>query len=157
MAGKIEDRLAAWKIELPPAAAAMANYVPWVVTGNLAYIAGQGPVWSGEIRFKGKVGRDLDIAKAQEAARLTALNLIAQVKAACGGDLDRVTRCVQLTGFVNCTDGFTDQPAVINGASDLIVEVFGDAGRHARYAVGTNALPMDISVEIAAVFEISNS
>ncbi len=154
MTGTIEARLGELHIELPQAAAAAANYVPYVITGNLVFIAGQVPFWNGELTYLGKVGRDFSLEEGQAAARRVGLNIIAQVKAACGGDLDRVVRCVKLGGFVNCPADFTEQPAVINGASDLMVAVFGDHGRHARFAVGANILPMDVAVEIDAIFEI---
>jgi enamine deaminase RidA (YjgF/YER057c/UK114 family) len=154
MTGTTEARLAELSIELPQAAAPAANYVPYVTTGNLVFVAGQMPFWNGELTYVGKVGRDFDLAEGQAAAHRVGLNIIAQIKAACGGDLDRVVRCVKLGGFVNCPADFTQQPAVINGASDLMVAVFGDRGRHARFAVGANILPMDVAVEIDAVFEI---
>lgn len=155
MAGKIEARLRELGIELPQAAAPAANYVPYVITGSHVFVAGQITFWNGEVKYMGKVGKDFSTAEAQQAARLCALNIIAQVKAACGGDLDRVRRCVKLGVFVNCIDGFSEQPQVANGASDLMVEVFGDAGRHARFAVGTNALPRNVATEADAVFEIA--
>jgi enamine deaminase RidA (YjgF/YER057c/UK114 family) len=150
----IDDRLSELGIVLPPAAAPAANYVPFVVSGNLVYISGQVPFQAGELAYRGKLGRDFSIEEGQAAAHLVGLGILAQLREACGGELDRVRRCVQLQGFVNGTDDFTQQPAVINAASDLMVEVFGDAGRHARFAVGANALPFDVAVEIAAVFEI---
>ncbi|MBL29279.1 MAG: hypothetical protein CMM50_17245 [Rhodospirillaceae bacterium] len=155
MAGKIEARLKELGIELPQAASPAANYVPYVITGNQVFVAGQITFWNGEVKYMGKVGKDFTTAEAQAAARLCALNIIAQVKAACGGDLDRVRRCVKLGVFVNCVDGFSEQPQVANGASDLMVDVFGDAGRHARFAVGTNALPRNVATEADAVFEIA--
>jgi len=155
MAGRIERRLAELGIELPQAAAPAANYVPWVITGNQVFIAGQVPFWNGELRHVGRLGGGMALDDGVAAARLCGLNLIAQVKAACGGDLDRVTRCVKLGGFVNSDPAFTDQPKVVNGASDLMVEVFGDAGRHARFAVGAPVLPLGVAVEIDAVFEIA--
>ena len=153
--GKIDDRLEELGITLPEAASPVANYVPYVVTGNLVFVSGQGAVGPKGIEYLGRVGDDLTVDDGQQSARMCALNLIAQVKEACGGDLDRARRCVRLGGFVNCTDDFTDQPKVINGASDLMVEVFGDAGRHARTAVGVNVLPLGLSVEVDGVFEIS--
>ncbi|WP_373084453.1 RidA family protein [Sneathiella sp.] len=156
MAGKIEARLAELGIDVPAAAAPAANYVPYVVTGNLVFISGQVPFVDGKITYQGKVGTDFTTEEGIDCARVCALNIIAQVKAACGGDLDRVVRCVKLGGFVNCIDGFGDQPKVINGASDLMVDVFEAKGRHARFAVGTNALPLNVAVEIDAVFEISS-
>ncbi len=155
MAGTIEQRLAELGIELPQASAPAANYVPFVVSGNLVFVAGQVPVWNGEIRHRGRLGDDFTIDDGYQAARLCALNVIAQVKAACGGDLDRVVRCVKLGGFINSSPAFTDQPKVMNGASDLIVEVFGDKGHHARFAVGAPTLPLGVAVEVDAVFEIT--
>ncbi len=155
MAGNIDARLAELGIEIPTPAVPAANYIPYVVSGNLVYVSGQIPMVGGDIQFVGKVGDDTSVETGQEAARTCALNIIAQVKAACGGDLDRVVRCVKLGGFVNAAAGFTDQPEVINGASDLMVEVFGDAGRHARFAVGAASLPRGVAVEVDAVFEIS--
>ncbi len=154
MAGRIEARLRDLKLELPQAAAPVANYVPAVRSGDLLFIAGQICQWQGERRFIGKLGRELGLEQGQEAARLCALNLLAQAKAALHGDLDRVLRCVRLGAFVNCTDDFTQQPQVANGASDLMVAIFDDAGRHARAAVGVNALPGGVAVEVDAVFEV---
>jgi len=111
-------------------------------------------VWNGEFKYVGKLGRDFSVEEGQAAARLCGLNILAQLKAALNGDLDRVTRCVKLGVFVNSTDDFTDQPKVANGVSDLMVEVLGDAGKHARFAVGTNALPLNVAVEVDAVFEV---
>ena len=155
MAGKIDARLKQLGIELPQAAAPAANYVPFVQSGKLLFVAGQITMLNGELKYLGKVGKDLSVEEGQKAARLCALNLIAQAKAACGGDLDRVVRCVKLGGFVNCVDGFEQQPQVVNGASDLMVEVFGDKGKHARFAVGTNALPRGVAVEVDAIFELA--
>ena len=155
MPGRIDARLAELKIELPKAAAPVANYVPVVIAGGLAFVSGQVTTWNGEVRFRGKLGRDFTIEQGQEAARLCALNILAQLKAALGGDLDRVKRCAKLGIFVNSMPDFTDQPKVGNGASDLIVQVFSDAGKHARFAVGTNVLPLDVAVEADAVFEIA--
>ncbi len=155
MAGAIDARLQELGIELPEAAAPAANYVPYVVSGNQVFVAGQITIHNGEIQYVGKLGRDYGIEDGEAAARLCALNIIAQVKAACGGDLDRVVRCVRLGGFVNSTADFTDQPEVINGASNLMVEVFGDKGKHARAAVSAAALPRGVAVEVDAIFEIS--
>lgn len=154
MAGRIDQRLAELKIELPQAAAPVANYVPAVTAGNLVFISGQVTVWNGEFKYVGKLGRDFSVEEGQAAARLCGLNILAQLKAALNGDLDRVTRCVKLGVFVNSADDFTDQPKVANGVSDLMVEVLGDAGKHARFAVGTNALPLNVAVEVDAVFEV---
>ena len=154
MAGKIDARLKELGIELPEAAAPAANSVPYVVSGNMVFVAGQITLWNGELKFLGKVGQELSVEEGQEAARLCALNIAAQLRAACGGDLDRVTRVVKLTGFVNSTGDFTDQPKVVNGASDLMVEVFADKGKHSRAAVSAAALPVGVAVEVEAVFEI---
>jgi enamine deaminase RidA (YjgF/YER057c/UK114 family) len=155
MSGRVDKLLADKKIELPKAAAPVANYVPVVIAGKLAFVSGQVTVWNGEFKFVGKLGQEFDVAQGQQAARLCGLNVIAQLKAALDGDLDRVKRCVKLGVFVNSTDGFTEQPKVANGVSDLIVEIFGDAGKHARFAVGSNVLPLNVAVEVDAVFEIA--
>ena len=150
----IDARLKELGIELPEAPAPAANYVPFVQTGNLVIVSGQLPMVAGEIKSLGRLGDALTIDDGYSAARICAINLIAQVKAACEGDLDRVVRCVKLGGFVNGTPDFQHHPAIINGASDLMVEVFGDKGRHARFAVGAGNLPFNVTVEIDAVFEI---
>jgi enamine deaminase RidA (YjgF/YER057c/UK114 family) len=155
MAGRIEKRLADLKIELPKAAVPVANYVPVVAVGNLAFVSGQVTIWNGEFRYKGKLGKEFTLEEGQAAARLCALNVIAQMRNALAGDLDRVKRVAKLTVFVNSAGDFTDQPKVANGASDLMVEVFGDAGKHTRSAVGVNVLPLNLAVEIEAVFEIA--
>jgi enamine deaminase RidA (YjgF/YER057c/UK114 family) len=154
MPGRIDQRLAELKIELPNAAAPLANYVPAVRTGNLLFVSGQICQWNGERRFTGKLGGEISLADGKEAARLCGLNLLAQTKRFLDGDLDRVVRVVRLGGFVNAAPGFTEQPQVVNGASDLMVEVFGDAGRHARAAVGVGSLPGGAAVEVDAVFEV---
>lgn len=154
MAGEIERRLAELGLVLPEPAAAAANYVPFVVSGNTVYVSGQLPIAEGKITVTGKVGVDVSVEQAQAAARLVALNILAQVKAAADGDLDRIRRCVKLGGFVNAAPDFTDHPQVINGASDLMGEVLGERGRHARFAAGAGSLPFDAAVEIDAVFEI---
>lgn len=151
---KIDARLQELGLALPAAAAPAANYVPYVQTGNLVFVSGQITLQDGALQFVGRVGDDFTTEEAYDAAKLCGLNLIAQVKAACGGDLDRVKRVVRLGGFVNCTADFTDQPKVINGASDLMAEVFGDVGKHARAAVGVNTLPLGVAVEVEGVFEI---
>jgi len=155
MAGKIDARLKELGIELPKASAPAGSYVPFVITGNQVFISGQGPVGPNGLEYVGKVGAEQTAETAAKSARLTALNVIAQLKEACGGDLDRVTRIVKLTGFVNCTPDFDQQPAVINGASNLLVEIFGEKGRHARSAVGMTSLPFQMTTEIEAVAEIS--
>ena len=154
MAGRIEARLSALDIALPEPFAPVANYAPFVVSGGLAFIAGQVPVENGEVRYIGKLGARFDVEEGQAAARLCGLNLLAQLKAACGGDLDRVVRGVKLGVFVNASESFTRQPEVANGASDLMVDVFGDAGRHARFAVGAGSLPRGVAVEVDGIFEI---
>ena len=152
--GLIDKRLAELGIVLPTPAKPIANYVPWVRTGNLVYISGQGAMKDSKLEYTGRVGDTLSIDDAIASARLTAINIIAHVRDACGGDLDRVKRVVKLLGLVNCTPAFGDHPKVINGASDLMVEVFGDKGRHARSAVGAPSLPFGLSVEVEAIVEI---
>ncbi len=154
MAGKIDARLRDLKIKLPTPSAPVANYMPYVVAGNLVFVSGQIPMGFNGIEFDGKVGADMSVEDGQKAARLCGLNLIAQLREACSGNLDRVTRVVKLGGFVNCTETFSQQPQVINGASDLMVEIFGDAGRHSRSAVGVSNLPMNVAVEVDGIFEI---
>jgi len=154
MSGKIEARLAELGIVIPDAPAPAANYVPYVQTGTLVFCSGQLPLRDGELVNKGTLGKDVSIEQAAEAARVCAINLISQAKAACGGDLDRVVRVVRLGGFVNATADFADHPKIVNGASDLMVEVFGDAGRHARAAVGCSSLPFGVAVEVEGTFEI---
>lgn len=154
MAGKIEQRLAERGIVLPPAMRAMANYVPYTVTGKHVWVAGQGPFLDGKLHYNGRLGESLTIDDGRACARIVGLNILAQAKVACGGDLDKVVRCVKLNGFVNSTPDFTQHPEVINGCSELMIEVFGEMGRHARVAVGAPTLPMGTSVEIDAVFEI---
>ncbi|HER27199.1 MAG TPA: RidA family protein [Rhodospirillales bacterium] len=154
MAGEVEKRLDKLGIELPVAAAPAANYAPYVVSGGLVFVSGQITARSGELQYTGRLGLDLDVDEGYRAARLCGLNLIAQVRSALDGDLDRLRRVVKLGGFVCSTPDFTDQPKVINGASDLMVEVFGEAGRHARFAVGCPSLPLGVAVEVDGVFEI---
>ncbi|MFO0988931.1 MAG: RidA family protein [Alphaproteobacteria bacterium] len=154
MPGKIDARLKELGIALPPAPLPAANYVPWVVSQGMAFIAGQIPMQDGKPSFVGKVGRDFSIEQGQQAARVCALNVLAQLKTACGGDLDRVVRCAKVGAFVNCTPDFSDQPQVVNGASDLFVAVLGEAGKHARFAVGAPSLPRGVAVEVDAIFEI---
>ena len=149
----IETRLAELGVNLPDAPAPAANYVPYVRTGNQVYISGQ-ISRNGATLLTGKLGHDLDVAAGAAAAQSCAVAILAQVKAACGGDWSRFVRMVKLVGFVNSTADFTDQPRVINGASDFLVAVLGDAGRHARSAVSAASLPLGVAVEIEAVFEI---
>jgi enamine deaminase RidA (YjgF/YER057c/UK114 family) len=154
MPGAVDGRLAELGLEIPDPAAPAANYVGHVVTGNLVFVAGQLPIEDGQIVFTGKLGADVSLEDGQTAARLCAINIVAQLKKACGGDLDRVRRIVKLGAFVNSTADFGDQPEVVNGASDLIVAIFGDKGLHARAAVSAGALPRNVAVEIDAVVEI---
>ncbi len=150
----IDKQLAELGIELPKPSAPAAKYAPYVVSGNQVFVAGQVPVWNGVIKHRGRLGDDLSLDDGYQAARICALNIVAQVKDACLGNLDRVVRCVKLGGFVNSAPTFIDQPKVINGASDLMYEIFGEKGRHARFAVGAPALPLGVSVEVDAIFEI---
>jgi len=155
MNGKIEARLRELGIELPKASTPGANYVPFVRTGGLLVITGQLSQWNGERRFVGKLGREFEVEDGKKAARLCALNLIAHARVALGGDLDKIARTVRLAGYINGTPEFTAHSQVMNGASDLFVEIFGDAGRHTRIAVGVSALPYDVAVEVEAMFEVT--
>ncbi len=150
---RIDTRIADLGIVLPEPVAPVANYVPYVVSGNLVFISGQVSIGPDGL-ITGKLGDDVDTPAGVHAAHACGINLIAQLKAACDGDLDRVRRVVKLGGFVNCTPDFADQPKVINGASDLMVAVFGDEGRHARAAVGAPSLPLNAAVEVDGIFEI---
>lgn len=154
MSGKIDARLTELGITLPKAAAPAANYVPYVLSGNQLWIAGQVTFWDGKLKYRGKVGVDISVEDGIAAARICGLNILAQAKAALG-DLDRVVRVIKLGGFVNAPGEFHEHPKVINGASDLIVDVFGEAGKHARFAVGASGLPLDSSVEIDAVMHVA--
>jgi enamine deaminase RidA (YjgF/YER057c/UK114 family) len=153
MASEIELRLQKLGIELPKPAAPIANYVGAVVAGNLLVVSGQLPLGPNGLIFKGRLGKEITEAQGREAARLCAINVLAQAKAALG-DLSRIRRCIRLGGFVNAVSDYQMIPQVINGASDLMVEVLGDAGRHARYAIGVAQLPLDAPVEVEAMFEI---
>ena len=141
-------------LNIPDLPKALANYVPYKIIGKTIYIAGQAPVQNGELIYKGKVGADISIEEGIEAAKLCVINIIAALKTGLEGDWDKLDSFVKLTGFVNCQDNFTDQPKIINGASDMLVEIFGDQGRHARVAVGSNALPLGIAVEIDAIVQL---
>ena len=152
--GRVDDRLRERSIELPQPSKPGANYVPWVRSGGLLFLTGQLSQWNGERRYIGKLGREFGVEEGQAAARLCALNLIAHVRDALGGDLDRVVRCVRVAGFVNSMPDFVQQSQVLNGASDVFVDVFGEAGRHTRMAVGVAVLPYDVAVEVEAVFEV---
>ncbi len=154
MAGRIETKLAELGITLPRPMAPIANYVPYVVSGNLVVVSGQVPAVDGRIAVTGKVGSGLSIDQGREAARLCFINVLVHLKAACGGDLDRVRRVVRLGGFVASPPDFAQQAQVMNGASDLAVAVFGEAGRHARTTIGVPSLPADAAVEVEGMFEI---
>ncbi|QMU58349.1 MAG: RidA family protein [Boseongicola sp.] len=154
MTTEFDQNLANLGLSLPDAPAPGANYVPFVITGNALYVSGQ--VSMDENGFvKGKLGADMSVEDGVKCAELCALSLLAQAKSACGGDISRLKRVVKLVGFVNSTQDFTDQPAVINGASNLMVAVLGDAGRHARSAVSAASLPFGVAVEIEGIFEIA--
>ncbi len=150
----IDQKLDSLEISLPTPPQAVANYVPYAVVDHMVIISGQLPMKDGQVAYKGKVGQDLSLEEGQSAARQCGINILTQLKVACEGDLSRVKRCLRLGGFVNCGPDYIDQPKVINGASDLMVEVFGEEGRHARAAVGVNALPLGAAVEVEAMFLI---
>ncbi len=152
---RIDDRLEELGINLPEAPAPGGSYSPVILTSGLAFVAGQIPAVAGEIRYTGTVGAEVDEDTAREAARTCALNVLAALKAALDGNLDRVRQCVKLGVFVQCVAGFDRQPEIANGASDVMLSVFGEAGRHARFAVGANALPRNVTVEVDAVFAIA--
>jgi len=150
----IHENLQKLGFELPEAAAPAANYVPYVISGNHVFVSGQIPFLNGEKMHMGRLGDTLQVEDGVKAAQACALNILGQVNAAIDGDWSRVVRCVKLGAFVNCTPGFTQHPAVVNGASDLMVAALGEAGKHARFAVGAPSLPLGVAVEIDAVFEI---
>ena len=154
MVNIIDQRLKELSIELDETSVPAGSYVPYVVTNNLAFISGQLPFINGELTIKGRVGENVTIDNAIKMSEACAKALLSQLKAACNGNLDRVKKVVKLGGFVASSPDFTDQPKVINGASDLIVNIFGDKGKHARFAVGVAALPLNVPVEIDGVFEI---
>ena len=154
MSGKFETKLNELGITLPEAPAPAANYVPYVVVGDMVYVSGQISVGPDGL-IKGKLGENMSTEDGAAAARVCAINLLAQVKAACGGDLDRLVKVVKLTGFVNSTADYTEQPQVVNGASDLMANALGDAGKHARAAVSAAALPLGVAVEVEGLFQIS--
>lgn len=153
MSGQFESRLAELGVTLPDAAAPAANYVPYMVVGDIVYVSGQLPATEAGL-ITGKLGDDMSVDGGVEAARACAINLLAQVKKACEGDLDRLVRVVKLTGFVNSTPDFQHQPKVVNGASDLLAEALGDAGAHTRSAVSAASLPFGVAVEIDGIFQI---
>lgn len=154
MSGRIDARLAELGLELPAAPAPVANYVAHLQTGHLVYVSGQLPALGAQV-YKGKLGAELTVDEGRKAARLSALNLLPHLRDACTGDLDRVVRCVEIGGFVNSTPDFDAHPLVLNGASELIVEVFGEVGRHTRFAVGVASLPFDFCVEVKGIFEVA--
>ena len=149
-----EENIKNLGLNIPELPKALANYVPYKIVGKTMYISGQAPVQNGELIYKGKVGSDITIDDGIEAARLCVTNIIAAVKTGLEGDWSKLDSFVKLTGFVNCQDDFTDQPKIINGASDMLVDIFGDQGRHARVAVGSNAPPLGIAVEIDAIVQL---
>ena len=150
-----ENKIKELKINLPEAKPPVGSYVATKIVGNLLYISGQISISENGELIKGKVGKDLSVDDGYKAAERCGLSIISQAKVACNGDLSKIKSCVKLTGFVNSTDSFTDQPKVINGASDLIASVFGKAGMHTRAAVSTNSLPLGVSVEVDAIFELN--
>lgn len=152
---RIENRLKELGITLPTPPAPVASYVPYVVTGNQVFISGQVTLAPDGLKYVGTIGKELSLEDGKAAARLCAINVIAQAKAACGGDLDKVKRIVKVTVFVNAVPGYAQHPEVANGASDLFVEVFGDTGKHARAAVGAGSLPRNVATEVEAVIEIA--
>lgn len=156
MATRISKRLKELAIDLPNPSTPGANYIPFVRTGNLIFITGQLAQWNGERRFIGKLGREFGLKEGQQAARLCALNLLALLNVALEGDLDRVVRCVKIAGYVNSTPDFYAHSQVLNGASDLFVQIFEDIGRHTRIAIGVSALPYNVAVEVEGVFEVSS-
>ena len=150
-----DNKIKDLNIILPEAKAPVGNYVATKISGKMLFISGQISIDENGQLIKGKIGKDLDIEGGYNAAKKCALSIVAQVKKACGGDLSKVKSCIKLTGFVNSTDEFTDQPKVINGASDLIALIFGEDGMHTRAAVSTNSLPLGVSVEVDAIFELN--
>ena len=152
---KFEDKMIELNIILPEAKAPVGSYLASKIIGNMLFISGQISISANGDLIKGKLGRELKTDEGYEAAKRCGLSIISQVKKACDGDLSRIKSCIKLTGFVNSTDDFIEQPKVINGASDLIVSVFGDAGMHTRAAVSTNSLPLGVSVEVDAIFELN--
>ena len=155
MTSKAEQRLREVGVTIPDAPSPAANYLPFTRTGNLVFVSGQVPFVDGKLETTGTVGKNASVEEAQGQAKICAINLIAQLKVACDGDLDRVVKVVKLGAFVASAEDFFNQPVVVNAASDLMVQAFGENGRHARFAVGTNALPLNCLVEIDGVFEIS--
>lgn len=151
----INEKIKELGFELPAAAAPAANYVPYMISGNMLFVSGQIPFLNGQAMHLGRLGEDLSIEEGVAAAQACALNILGQVNAAIGGDWSRIKQCLKLGGFVNCTAAFTDHPVVINGASDLIGKVLGERGRHTRFAVGAPSLPLGVAVEIEALFALT--
>ena len=149
-----EENIKNLGLNIPELPKALANYVPFKIIGKTLYISGQAPVQNGELVYKGKVGSDITVEEGIDAAKLCVINIIAAVKTGIEGDWAKLDSFVKLTGYVNCKDNFTDQPKIINGASDMLVDIFGDQGRHSRVAVGSNALPLGIAVEIDAIVQL---
>jgi len=152
---KIEENLKKLNIQLPKAPKPVGAYVAYKIVGSLVFISGQISLKANGDLIKGKVGLDLNLDKGQEAAQVCAINILSQIKAACDGDLTRVKNCIKITGFVNSTDNFIDQPKVINGASELLANILGENGMHSRAAISVNSLPLGAAVEIEAIFEIN--
>jgi enamine deaminase RidA (YjgF/YER057c/UK114 family) len=152
---KQEENLKKLNIKLPPAPNPVGSYVAYQKSGNLIFISGQISLRANGELIKGKIGQNLTLEQGQEAAQVCAINILSQIKAACYGDLSKVKRCIKITGFINSTDDFTDQPKVINSASDLLVKIFEEKGKHSRAAVSANSLPLGAAVEIEAIFEIN--
>ena len=150
-----EKKIQELKIKLPEAKPPVGSYVATKITGNLLFISGQISIAENGELIKGKIGKDLSTEQGYDAAKRCGLSIVAQAKEACNGDLSKIKSCIKLTGFVNSTEDFTEQPKVINGASDLIATIFGDAGMHTRAAVSTNSLPLGVSVEVDAIFELN--
>ena len=150
-----EEKINELKIKLPEAKAPVGSYLATKITGKMLFISGQISISENGELIKGKVGRDLTTDEAYQAAKRCGLSIVSQVKEACGGDLSKIKSCIKLTGFVNSTDDFIEQPKVINGASDLVASIFGDSGMHTRAAISTNSLPLGVSVEVDAIFELN--
>ena len=149
-----EENIKKLDLKIPDLPSPLANYVPYKVSDNTVYVSGQGPVIDGKIIYSGKVGNEISQEEGVKAAELCCINIIAALKSSINGDWNRLDTFLKLGGFVNCDNDFSDQPKIINGASDLLVNIFGDKGRHSRFAVGSNALPLNISVEIDAIIRI---
>ena len=149
-----EENIKKLDLKIPDLPSPLANYVPYKVSDNTVYVSGQGPVIDGKIIYSGKVGNEISQEEGVKAAELCCINIIAALKSSINGDWNRLETFLKLGGFVNCDNDFSDQPKIINGASDLLVNIFGDKGRHSRFAVGSNALPLNISVEIDAIIKI---